>query len=338
MIISRTPYRISFFGGGTDYPAWYKKHGGQVLSTTIDKYLYITCRYLPPFFEHRLRLVYSKIELCQSADELLHPTARSILKFLNYDRDLEIHYDGDLPARSGMGSSSAFTVGLLNALHAYGSKPVSCQQLADESIYVEQVLVREEVGSQDQVSAAYGGFNTIRFSPEGEIEVEPLPIDSARAGLVTNKLMLFFTGIPRTASEVAKTYVRDLRSRARQLHRMSRMVDEAKTLVCSDGELDNFGELLHESWILKRSLSPAVSNARVDEAYTAAREGGALGGKLTGAGGGGMLLLYVPEDRQAIVRSKLASLVHIPIQFENTGSQIIFRDIQQKYQTNDCFS
>jgi len=257
------------------------------------------------------------------------------LKFLNYDRDLEIHYDGDLPARSGMGSSSAFTVGLLNALYAYEGKVMSCQQLVEESIHVEQVLVKEKVGSQDQVSAAHGGFNMIRFLPEGEIEIEPLPIDSARVDSVTNKLMLFFTGISRTASEVAETYVHDLRSRARQLHRLSGMVDEAKALVCSDSELDNFGELLHESWILKRSLSPAVSNTRVDEAYTAARESGALGGKLTGAGGGGMLLLYVPEDRQAMVRTKLASLVHIPIQFENTGSQIIFRDIQQKYQTND---
>jgi len=338
MIISRTPYRISFFGGGTDYPAWYEEHGGQVLSTTIDKFLYITCRYLPPFFEHRLRLVYSIIETCQSADELLHPTARSILKFLNYNRDLEIHYDGDLPARSGMGSSSAFTVGLLNALYAYEGKVMSCQQLVEESIHVEQVLVKEKVGSQDQVSAAHGGFNTIQFFPGGKIDVEPLPIDSARVDVVSKKLMLFFTGISRTASEVAETYVCDLTSRARQLHRMSRMVDEAKALVCSDDELDSFGELLHESWILKRSLSPMVSNSRVDEAYAAAREGGALGGKLTGAGGGGMLLLYVPEDRQVIVRTKLASLVHIPIQFESTGSQIIFRDIQQKYQSQDDFS
>jgi len=332
MIISRTPYRISFFGGGTDYPAWYKEHGGQVLSTTIDKYLYITCRYLPPFFEDRLRLVYSRIEACQEASELIHPTARAALILLEHIRDLEIHYDGDLPARSGMGSSSAFTVGLLNALHAYAGNPATPKCLVDESIHIEQTIVGEKVGSQDQVSAAYGGFNTIRFSTEGQITVEPVIVNENRIKQLNNMFMLFFSGISRTASEIADTYVNDLNSRRRQLKRMSKMVDEAAQLVRSNTALGEFGELLHESWMLKRSLSPVVSNSKVDQAYDTARRAGALGGKLTGAGGGGMLLLCVPPERHEMVREKLSGLVHIPFCFEQTGSQIIFRDIQQRYE------
>ena len=335
MIISRTPYRISFLGGGTDYPGWYLKHGGQVLSTTIDKYIHIFCRYLPPFFEHRLRLVYSKIETCQHVSELDHPSAREVLKYMDIDNGLEIHYDGDLPGRSGLGSSSAFTVGLLNALYAYQGQKISQHRLTTESIHIEQTIVGEKVGSQDQVSAAYGGFNTIRFSTEGQITVEPVIVNENRIKQLNNMFMLFFSGISRTASEIADTYVNDLNSRRRQLKRMSKMVDEAAQLVRSNTALGEFGELLHESWILKRSLSPVVSNSKVDQAYDTARRAGALGGKLTGAGGGGMLLLCVPPERREMVREKLSGLVHIPFCFEQTGSQIIFRDIQQRYQESE---
>ena len=227
MIISRTPYRISFFGGGTDYPTWYLKHGGQVLSTTIDKYLYISCRYLPPFFEHRLRLVYSQIEMCQHSSELDHPSAREILKFFGIENGLEIHYDGDLPGRSGLGSSSSFTVGLLNALYAFKNQMVSNHRLATESIHIEQDLIKETVGSQDQTNAAYGGFNRIRFEVDGEIIVDPVTVGDERIHALDKNLMLFYTGIIRTAEKVAKSYVKDIQAKGKQLVRIHAMVDEA---------------------------------------------------------------------------------------------------------------
>jgi D-glycero-alpha-D-manno-heptose-7-phosphate kinase len=324
MIISRTPYRISFFGGGTDYPAWYRENGGQVLSTTIDKFVYISCRYLPPFFEHRIRLVYSKIEACRTIEELTHPTARQILQFLGIDGQLEIHYDGDLPARSGVGSSSAFTVGLLNALYAYNDEVVSPERLADESIHIEQDLVGEQVGSQDQVSAAYGGLNRIRFSQNGDIAVQPIVVDNNRTSQLNDLLLLFYTGIARTASDVAGSYLKDIEDKAKQLKKLSAMVDDGVNILNGSGDLDDFGLLLHESWIEKRSLSSQVSNSHIDDIYEAARTAGALGGKLTGAGGGGMLLLYVPWEFQNNVREKLSALINIPFRFEITGTQIIF--------------
>jgi D-glycero-alpha-D-manno-heptose-7-phosphate kinase len=330
MIISRTPYRISFFGGGTDYPTWYLKHGGQVLSTTIDKYLYISCRYLPPFFEHRLRLVYSQIEMCQHSSELDHPSAREILKFLGIENGLEIHYDGDLPGRSGLGSSSAFTVGLLNALYAFKSQMVSKHRLATESIHIEQDLIKETVGSQDQTNAAYGGFNRIRFEVDGEIIVDPVTVGDERIHALDKNLMLFYTGIIRTAEKVAKSYVEDIGAKEKQLDRMHAMVDQAMDLM-RNGDLDDFGRLLNEAWQEKRSLSKLVSNRQVDEIYTAALSAGALGGKLSGAGGGGFLLLYVPVERQPNVKRKLSHLLHVPFVFEFNGSEIIFHDRHQEY-------
>ena len=200
MIISRTPFRISFFGGGTDYPAWYRQHGGAVLAATINKYCYLTCRYLPPFFEHRIRVVYSKIENCQRPGEIAHPSARETLLFLKMDRGIEIHHDGDLPGRSGMGSSSSFTVGLLNALHALEGRAVGKKQLATESIHIEQDVLKETVGSQDQVCAAYGGVNRISFLQNGGFTVQPMTLTQERLAELNSHLMLFYTGIKRTAS------------------------------------------------------------------------------------------------------------------------------------------
>lgn len=230
MIISRTPFRISFFGGGTDYPAWYRKHGGAVLAATINKYCYISCRYRPPFFEHRIKVVYSKIENCQTIDEIAHPAVRESLRYLGIDRGVEIHYDADLPARSGVGSSSSFVVGLLHALHGLRGHMPSKQQLAMESIYVEQELLQETVGSQDQVSAAYGGFNHITFLPNGEITVRPMTLAQERVRELNSHLMLFFTGVKRTASNIAQSYVEDIESRERQLHQMSDMVNEGLSI------------------------------------------------------------------------------------------------------------
>ena len=334
MIISRTPYRLSFFGGGTDYPDWYRKHGGQVLSTTIDKYLYISCRYLPPFFEHRLRLVYSQIEACQHSSELDHPSAREVLKFLGIDRGLEIHYDGDLPGRSGLGSSSSFTVGLLNAIYAYQGKMISPHQLARESIHIEQNIIGETVGSQDQTNVSYGGLNKIQFKQNDDIIVDPVTINEERAQALDKNLMLFYTGIMRTAENVANSYVEDIQSKEKQLIRMHAMVDDAIKIL-TNGDLDDFGFLLGEVWQKKRSLSKLVSNAQVDEIYSSAVSAGALGGKLSGAGGGGFLLLYVPINRQSSVKKRLSKFLHVPFHFESTGTQIIFYDHHREYKEEE---
>ena len=329
MIISRTPFRISFFGGGTDYPAWYRQHGGAVVATTIDKYCYLTCRYLPPFFEHRYRLVYSRMENCQTIDEIKHPSVREVLKYLEMDRGLEIHHDADLPARSGMGSSSAFTVGFLNALYALQGRMISKHQLATESLHVEQEVLKETVGSQDQVLAAYGGFNHIDFLENGGISVRPVTIPQERVRALNSHLMLFYTGIKRTASQIADSY--DLTGKRQQLRLMLDLVKESLSILNSDQDLMNFGKLLHEGWQAKRSLSASVSNPHVDELYDLAISVGAVGGKLTGAGGGGFMLLFVPPDRHQAVREKLDKMIYVPFNFESSGSQIIFFDREEDY-------
>jgi D-glycero-alpha-D-manno-heptose-7-phosphate kinase len=331
MIISRTPFRLSFFGGGTDYPAWYLKHGGAVLATTIDKYCYLTCRYLPPFFEHRYRVVYSRMENSLTIDEIQHPSVRACLRTLNFDRGVEIHHDGDLPARSGMGSSSAFTVGLLHALHALRGQMMSQRQLAAQSIHIEQQVIQENVGSQDQVSAAYGGLNHIVFLPNGEFSVRRMTLPPARLHSLNNHLMLFYTGIKRTASDVAESFLGDLDKRRRQLRIMKDLVEESIAVLNNDQSITTFGELLHEAWQAKRSLSDIVSNQDIDTLYECALEAGALGGKLTGAGGGGFLLLFVPPERQSQVREALSHLIHVPFKFESAGSQIIFYDPEQDF-------
>jgi len=325
MVISRTPYRVSFVGGGTDYPNWYREFGGRVLATTIDKYIYVSCRRLPPFFQHRLRLVYSKIEECMSSSDIQHPTAREVLRYLDIDGGLEIHYDGDLPSRSGVGSSSAFTVGMINALTAFTGRDITPRELVLTSIEIEQEIVKECVGSQDQVSAAYGGFNIIEFRKDGEIRVRPVPIDRDRVGNLEDCLMLFFTGRARTASNIASSYAANLRNRRRQLSRMYEMVEEAVTILSDSSDLDDFGRLLGEMWFEKRSLSDLVSTDEIDTIYSQALKAGALGGKLIGAGGGGMLLLYVPLDSQQPVGQALKDLVHIPFRFDPFGSRIIYR-------------
>ena len=329
MIISRTPFRISFFGGGTDYPAWYLQHGGAVLATTIDKYCYLTCRYLPPFFEHRIRIVYSQIENCQSLDEIRHPAVREGLRHVNLDRGVEIHHDGDLPARSGMGSSSAFTVGLLHALHALNGYMSSKDQLAKESIYIEQERLKEAVGCQDQVLAAFGGFNHITFFETGEFSIRPTTVPSQRAQALNSHLMLFYTGIKRTASDIAHSY--DMDGKQQELHIMKGLVEKGLQILNSGSDIIAFGELLHEAWLVKRELSPKISNSHIDEIYNRALAAGAIGGKLTGAGGGGFMLLFVPPDRQEQVKETFNTLIHVPFQFENGGSQIIFFNPEENY-------
>ena len=331
MIITRTPYRISFFGGGTDYPAWYREHGGAVLATTIDKYCYLSCRHLPPFFEHRIRIVYSKIESCNEIDEIQHPAVREAFRYLKINRGVEIHHDGDLPARSGMGSSSAFTVGLLNALYSLRGQMISKHDLARQGIHLEQEVLKEAVGSQDQVSAAYGGFNHILFATSGEISVRPVVLPADRLHELSSHLMLFYTGIKRTAAKVVETYLGSFDSKRRHLRILRDMVDEALGILCGTSNLNPFGELLHESWLAKRLLGDKISNPEIDEIYEAARAEGAIGGKITGAGGGGFLLLFVPPERQSGVREKLDRLLHVPFAFEGSGSQVIFYDPEEDF-------
>ncbi|MEE9542951.1 MAG: kinase [Thermodesulfobacteriota bacterium] len=324
MIINRTPFRISFLGGGTDYPSWYLKHGGSVLATAINKYCYITCRVLPPFFEHRLRVVYSRMETCGSFAEIKHPAVRETMRFLKIERGLEIHHDGDLPARSGMGSSSSFTVGLLHTLYAHKGVMPSKEQLMLESIHIEQNMIKETVGSQDQVTAAYGGLNKTVFSTDGEIDVTPLTLSAKRLEEFNSHLMLFYTGIKRTASDVAKGYVDELDKKEKTMKRLTAMVDEGLKILQDGSDLSAFGELLHESWRIKKSLSGEVSNPRLDSLYDKAMKSGASGGKITGAGGGGFMLFLVPPEHQMEVREALHEQIHVPFRFEHKGSEIIY--------------
>ena len=324
MIITRTPFRISFFGGGTDYPAWFNAHGGEVLSTTIDKYCYITCRHLPPFFEHKHRIVYSAIENVRHWDEIKHPAVRAILGWSGCTKGLEIHHDGDLPARSGLGSSSSFTVGLVHALAALKGSYVSKGQLARDAIHIEQDVIRENVGSQDQIAAAYGGFNRIEFQRNGSFQVSPVIVKKQRMKELQKHLMLCFTGFSRIASEVAQSKIANFSQREAELTRMQQMVDEAvQILHSSTRPIDEFGDLLHQSWLCKKALSDKVSTSEIDQLYQTALDAGAGGGKILGAGGGGFLLLFVKPELQARVREALKSLIHVPFNFDDSGSRVV---------------
>jgi D-glycero-alpha-D-manno-heptose-7-phosphate kinase len=325
MIISRTPFRVSFFGGGTDYPAWYQENGGgAVLSTTIDKYCYISVRELPPFFDHRFRIVYSIVENVKEVDEIRHPAARAVIQRLAVKKGLEIHHDGDLPARSGLGSSSAFTVGLISAIHALEGQYSSREALANEAIHVEQCMLREAVGVQDQISTAFGGFNHITFRPDGTYTVNPMVLPPDRLEALQAHLMLVFTGVSRFAAEVAQTQIDNFKNRGAELRAVRDMVDRAIGILTSpSSDLFEFGQLLHENWMIKRTLSVRVSNPVVDDLYDAARRAGAVGGKLLGAGGGGFMLLFVRPSDRARVTAVLRDHIIVPLKFESSGSRIV---------------
>jgi D-glycero-alpha-D-manno-heptose-7-phosphate kinase len=324
MIISKTPFRISFFGGGTDYPSWYREHCGAVLTTTIDKYCYISCRYLPPFFEHKHRVVYSKIENVKNIDEIEHPSAREILRFMDVKEGIEIHHDGDLPARAGLGSSSSFTVGLLNSLYALKGLMPTKTKLAKEAIHIEQNILKENVGSQDQVEVAFGGLNKINFTTDDEFQVEPVTIKKEKSQLLQEHLMLYFTGLSRYASEIAKDQIKNTAIKKKELTTMHEMVHEALKVLTGKSDICEFGKLLDESWKIKRSLTDKISTKFIDEIYETAHSSGAIGGKLLGAGGGGFMLFFArPEDHHKI-REKLKNLLYVKFKFENLGSQIVF--------------
>ncbi len=324
MIISRTPFRISLFGGGTDYPTWFREHGGRVLGLAINKYCYISVRALPPFFEHKHRIVYSKVELVQDIDQIQHPAVRGVLTEMAIDHGIEIHHDADLPARSGLGSSSSFAVGLLHALNALRGRMVTKNELAREAIRIEQDVLKESVGCQDQIWAAYGGFNQISFHRDGTFEVAPIIVGDARREELRQSIMLFFTGFSRFASDFAQNKIANIGNRTRQLETMQGMADEALDILGDEGRpIRDLGALLHESWLLKRELADSVSTPEIDEIYAAGRDAGAIGGKLLGAGGGGFMVFLVEPEKRRQVRERLRKLIHVSVDFDQDGSKIV---------------
>ena len=331
MIISRTPFRISFFGGGTDYPAWFNKNKGAVLATTIDKYCYISCRYLPPFFEHKSRIIYSKMEQVKKVSEIDHPGVREALRFLKVHEGIEIHHDGDLPARTGLGSSSSFVVGLLNSLYALKGVMPTKAKLAQEAIHIEQKMCKEHVGCQDQTLAAYGGLNYIEFGGENHLQTRRVTIPEQRVKKLESHLMLYFTGFSRTASEIAIHQVKNIPKKKKELNALYQMVQQAMTLL-NNNRISEFGPLLDESWKIKRELSSKISTSHIDDIYDLARRSGATGGKLLGAGGGGFILFFAPPSAQKKIKEKLKKLLFVPFKFENSGTQIIFYQPNGEYE------
>lgn len=324
MLVSKTPYRISFFGGGTDYAPWYEKHGGAVLSTTISHYCYISARFRPPFFPDKSRIVWNRIEEVMEHADIQHPSVRETLKYLGIEEGIEIHHSGDLPARSGMGSSSVFTVGLLNALSALQGKRFNKAGLALESVYLERDVMKENVGIQDQIAAAYGGLNYTTIGTDGSFLINP--VTTPHLQTLQDHCLLFFTGVSRTASDIAMEQSLNTKSGMNDaaLHTMQVLAEEAVTILAGSGDMDYFGKLLDESWRIKRTLATNISPDFVDSIYKRAKNYGAIGGKLLGAGGGGFMLFFAPPEAHSAIKKALIELVHVPFQFENEGSQVIY--------------
>jgi len=321
MVITQAPFRMSFFGGGTDFPAFYEEHGGKVISTSIDKYCYVHVRHLPPFFDHKNEISYSKREKVNSVEEIEHPAIREAMKFLDM-RELTLTYDADLPARSGLGTSSSFATAMLLAFYAIKGKYVDKKRLAKEAIYLERVLCGESGGIQDQIAAAYGGFNKIMFTKDG-FEVNPIVFSNERKERLNDNLMLFFTGFSRYSFTIQQEQEKAIGTKEQQLLEMLSLVDQAEEQLTS-GDLDEFGRMLDYTWRLKRGINKAVTTNQVDQAYEMAMKAGALGGKLLGAGGGGFLLFYVQPDKQEQVRKALSALKEIPFRFETSGARILY--------------
>lgn len=322
MIITKTPFRMSFFGGGTDMESFFSQYGGAVLSTTFDKYCYVTVRHLPRFFDYSTELSYARIERVTNIEEIRHPAIRNAMKMLNM-HEIRLTYEADLPARSGLGTSSSFAVGMLNAFYALKGQYADKRKLADEAIYLERELCRETGGWQDQIAASFGGFNRINFGTGG-YEVLPLIISPDRKGRLNNNLMMFFTGFTRFSSEVQKTNQVNSVDKVIQLKEIYHLVDEAEQiLVDKTRDLDDFGRLLDATWRIKRRTGAAVSTDSIDALYEKGMQAGALGGKLLGAGGGGFLIFYVQPEKQEAVKAAMRNILHIPFQFENGGTRVI---------------
>lgn len=323
MIITKTPFRMSFFGGGTDMESFFKENRGSVLSTTFDKYCYVNVRHLPRFFDYSTELSYSKTERVTNIDDIEHPAIRNAMKMLDM-HEIRLTYEADLPARSGLGTSSSFAVGMLNAFYALKGKYASKKQLADEAIYLERVLCNEAGGWQDQIAASFGGFNRIDFNADG-YTVHPVIVSPQRKQQLNNNLMMFFTGFTRFSSEIQKANKLDDESKTKQLKQMLTLVDEAESILTDHSkDLDDFGRLLDVTWKLKRQTGKSVSTSNIDNLYDKGISAGALGGKLLGAGGGGFLVFYVTPEKQAAVKEAMEDLLYIPFKFEDSGTQVIY--------------
>lgn len=323
MIITKTPFRMSFFGGGTDMESFFKENGGSVLSTTFDKYCYVNVRHLPRFFDYSTELSYSKTERVTNIDDIEHPAIRNAMKMLDM-HEIRLTYEADLPARSGLGTSSSFAVGMLNAFYALKGKYASKKQLADEAIYLERVLCDEAGGWQDQIAASFGGFNRIDFNADG-YTVHPVIVSPQRKQQLNNNLMMFFTGFTRFSSEIQKANKLDDESKTKQLKQMLTLVDEAESILTDHSkDLDDFGRLLDVTWKLKRQTGKSVSTSNIDNLYDKGISAGALGGKLLGAGGGGFLVFYVTPEKQAAVKEAMEDLLYIPFKFEDSGTHVIY--------------
>lgn len=322
MIIAQTPFRMSFFGGGTDYEGFFKEYGGTVISTTFDKYCYTTIRHLPRFFDYSNEIVYGTMERTKSVDEIQHPAVRNIMKYLDM-HELRVVYEADLPARSGLGTSSSFAVGLLNACYALKGKYVDKRKLADDAIYIERVLCNEAGGIQDQIAASFGGFNRIDFRSDG-YTVSPVVFSTDRKKILCDRLMLFFTGFSRFSSDIAKSQIKATKDKTKELLEMKALVDDVQRLLVSDSDMNEFGRLLDYTWKLKRGITSDISNSSIDTLYKKAIDAGATGGKLLGAGGGGFLLFYVEPEYQENVRRVLEDLIYVPFEFENEGAKIMY--------------
>lgn len=322
MIITKTPFRMSFFGGGTDMENFFKENGGAVLSTTFDKYCYVNVRHLPRFFDYSTELAYSKTERVTSVEDIQHPAIRNAMKMLDM-HEIRLTYEADLPARSGLGTSSSFAVGMLNAFYALKGKYADKKKLADQAIYLERVLCQEAGGWQDQIAASYGGFNRINFSSDG-YEVLPIIISPERKRMLNDRLVMFFTGFTRFSADVQQANNLTSKEKTAQLKEMLVLVDVAqKVLTDKTSDLDDFGRLLDQTWRLKRQTGAAVSTDSIDELYNKGIRAGALGGKLLGAGGGGFLIFYVQPEKQVFVREAMKNLMYIPFEFENGGTRVI---------------
>ena len=322
MIITKTPFRMSFLGGGTDFPDFYREHGGAVISTTFDKYCYVTVRRLPPFFEYANELVYSRTERVNSLDEINHPAIREAMKWLDL-RGLRVTYEADLPARTGLGTSSSFAVGMLNAFYTLRGDTADKRKLADDAIYLERVLCKENGGVQDQIAASFGGFNRIDFGADGYC-VSPVMISAERKKELSGNLMLFFTGFSRFSSDVQAAHQSALANKTAQLLEMKSLVDDAESILTGTGSLSEFGRLLDYSWRLKVGITDKVSTDSINGLYSRALGAGALGGKLLGAGGGGFLLFYVEDEYKPAVRRALSNLMEVPFDFEDAGTEILY--------------
>lgn len=320
MVITKTPFRISLFGGGTDHPTWFKENGGEVISFAINKYCYISARILPPFFEHTFRIAYSKVETVNSIEQIKHPVVKAAIKKYSPNLHLEIHHDGDLPARSGVGSSSAFAVGLIHSLQVLQNITVTPKQLANEAISLEQEDLRENVGYQDQIACAIGGFNYIKFSQESKWEVEKINLDSDFQSNLMERIVLVYTGVARKSSDIQKNLLKDIKSKSSAMTKTINLARECKKIIETKGDLDLIGLMLAESWEIKREMNNMAITPELDRIWELAKTAGAIGGKVLGAGGGGFCMFWVKNEKRRAFLETFKFGTHVPIAISNTGS------------------